>query len=49
MHLVVTDVSHVFEELVAPIFRIEDVLITISLQLYACGRHRFLTTFFMKI
>ena len=34
MHLVVTDDSHVLEKLVAPIFRTEDVLITVSLPLY---------------
>jgi len=39
MRLVVTDDSHALRELVAPIFRTEDVLITKSLQLYACGRH----------
>ena len=49
MHLVVTDDSHVLEETVAPIFRTEDVLITVSLQLYAYRRHRFLTAFFMKL
>jgi len=49
MHLAVTDDTYVLEENVAPIFRTEDVLITISLQLYAYRRHRFLTAFFMKI